>query len=980
MRLCISTATKKRKIPHLLIIGMLFAFLPDSFLGLAAADEMTQFQRARAAVNSGSFLEAESLLKDYIDSYPKGRNVLMARYLLGQLLYRGADYEGAIREFHEIINKNPEWKYADRAGFGIAVIQSYMLDYASATKTLEWLLVSYPESEIVPDAQYWLAEFLYRRADYDGALTQFNRFSSRHPTHPLTEYARDSIAWCLERQGQYGQAIAVREEFLKEFPESQFKSICEFLLATDYLKADDSQAALRHYLSAGSASSPTGAQALLRAGLLLIDDARIQEAINVLKELLERKPSDGILAQGGLALGYCYLKRGEYKPAEEVAQALLAMSSDDAHRCVALFQLALAQTGLGNRAEAAKNLSIIVRQDICSRIHDRSIMELARCLIDLDQPDAAAEEIISFTQRRKPAESSDAIFLTLAGSLIRAHRIDEALDILAELSKSGQVLSTSPEIVYLEGLCLSQKSQHARAAQRFDQFIRTNGSSEFLPLAAYMEANSLLAAGNIEKATHRYGSFLKNWPDDKLVPLVLYQSGLANLLLDRCQNASEDFEKALRSPHPAPISTAARYFLGISRMKAGDFEGAVGLFRTLLDNSPDFEFSDRAAYAWGWIEFTRKDYRMAEEAFSRIIAMFPHSPLVDRAHFYGAASKYKAGQLADAAQEFEAMTALFPNSPLNGEASLWAGICSEKMQQPDRALKLYGNALQLGSSPNVRAEALYAVAWTELGLADDAAAIVVIDKLIDEFPRSALAEQAYLLRGRLNYGKRLWEPASRDLLTLSTAFPASELADDALFFAARATRNSADYTTAAALFQELPVRFQDSPLIEHAEIERAECLIEAGNADAAAREFEQFIKNNLDSPLRPLALFDMGKALQRAGDFEAAIEQYRAASGDETTELAARSRFAIAECLAELDRSGEAVAELIKISQGRFPPGWAERAQLQIARLLERDSQMEEARQVYLSVAAGYGDDAAGMVALKAIDRLDREMQETGAR
>jgi len=182
------------------------------------------------------------------------------------------------------------------------------------------------------------------------------------------------------------------------------------------------------------------------------------------------------------------------------------------------------------------------------------------------------------------------------------------------------------------------------------------------------------------------------------------------------------------------------------------------------------------------------------------------------------------------------------------------------------------------------------------------------------------------------------------------------------------------------LFQELPVRFPESPLIEQAEIERAESMIEAGKADSAAEEFEKFIKKNLNSPLRPLALFDMGKALQRAGDFEAAIEQYRAASGDENTELAARSRFAIAECLAELDRGSEAIAELINISQGRFPPGWAERAQLQIARMLERNGQIEEARQVYHSVAAAYHDDAAGMVALKAIERLGKEQQETRVR
>jgi len=299
-------------------------------------------------------------------------------------------------------------------------------------------------------------------------------------------------------------------------------------------------------------------------------------------------------------------------------------------------------------------------------------------------------------------------------------------------------------------------------------------------MATYLEAYSLLMAENTEKATHRYASFLNDWPDDALAPTVLYQSGLANLLLEQYDDAAEDLQKTLHEPHAALILASARYFLGISKMRTDDFDGAVELFRALLDNNRDFELSDRAAYAWGWIEYTRGNYAMAEEVFDKAISMFPHSSLTDDSHFYRAASKYKAGRLIDAGQDFEGMLALFPDSPLNGKASLWAGICSEKMQQPEKALKLYGSALQLSSSYDVQAEILYALAWTELGLADDAAATVVIDRLIEEFPRSSLAEQAYVLRGRLNYAKGLWEPATRDLLALGTTFPTSDMADDAL--------------------------------------------------------------------------------------------------------------------------------------------------------------------------------------------------------
>ncbi len=306
-------------------------------------------------------------------------------------------------------------------------------------------------------------------------------------------------------------------------------------------------------------------------------------------------------------------------------------------------------------------------------------------------------------------------------------------------------------------------------------------------------------------------------------------------------------------------------------------------------------------------------------------------------------------------------------------------MCEEKMYRPRRAVALYRRALQRDLSPALRAEVLYALAWAELSLANAPLASEAFGEVIEDYPQSPLAEQAHYWQGRLDYAGGRWEPAIDNLLKLSRTFTSSELADDALFFAARAARKSGKYLKAIEYFGQLGQRFPGTALLAQAEIEAAECMIEAGNADSAAREFRRFIENNLDSPMRPLALYDMGKALQRAGRYDEAIEQYRVAAGGETSELAARSRFAIAECFAELDRSGEAIAELIGIARGGFPAGWAERAQLQMARLLERDGQKEQARHVYATIAAMYGNDVAGMVALKAMTRLDADRRTLAA-
>jgi TolA-binding protein len=264
-------------------------------------------------------------------------------------------------------------------------------------------------------------------------------------------------------------------------------------------------------------------------------------------------------------------------------------------------------------------------------------------------------------------------------------------------------------------------------------------------------------------------------------------------------------------------------------------------------------------------------------------------------------------------------------------------------------------------------------AFANMSMGNPDQALKVFSAIVEQHQKDSVAEYASFWTGRLLYSSGRWQDARQALEKFVVLFPDSRLVDEALFFAARAARMGADYHRAADLFHQLNTLSAGSPFSDQAYVEAAECMLEAGEAVPAIKEFQDFIEKNVSSPLRPVVLYDMGKALQRSGKFEDAIDQFKAAAGGQTTELAASSHFAVAECLAELDRSDEAIAELVGMVRGAYPPGWAERAQLQVARLLERNGQVEEARHVYAAVAQTYRIDAAGIVAKRALDRLDAE-------
>jgi tetratricopeptide (TPR) repeat protein len=719
---------------------------------------------------------------------------------------------------------------------------------------------------------------------------------------------------------------------------------------------------------------------MLMAGLILAETNKTDEAIEVLQKLPAGKTTSEEAILGATALADCLMKTGNLESAESILRSLLDLPEGEPTPCGVSFQLALAQAGQGRLAEAAQRLSSIPRHTDCSHLFEDSALATAALLLNLNQPILATEQLESFLQANPSAESSGKLRVILATSHLRAKQYEKAQAVMERLIADEGGIDNWPQALYYDGLCRFHAGQHEKAEKRFRQFRDKGKPFQLVPLARYLEATSALRAENLVDAGQRYETFYELWPDTPLSVAALYRAGLASLANGNYENSIVLLETLDQKHAPVSEDMPGKYFVGAARLRTGDLEGASEAFRFLLQYDPRFELARRAHFQVGMIEFVLGRYDSAADILGDLPPGFNATGLGDSAAFFAAAARYKMGRYESAAAGFHGLPSMFPDSPLAIESVFWAGVCEEKLGHPREAIVLYEETGRQAGHTDVGKDAMYGLAWTELGFADIEKAKAAFEWLAEESSRIQFAEQAHFWKGRLNYAEGRWQEAIESLLHLNSLYPHSRLADAGLFFAARATRKSSDYDGAIRLFEKLIEEYPESAFIEQAEIESAECMIEAGMAGTAAHRFEQFIQNRLDSPLRPLALYDMGRALQRAGEFENAIEQYKAAAGDETTELAARCRFAIAECLAELDRGGEATAELIGMAQGGFPIGWGARARLQVARLLEREGRNEEARQIYSTVAVEYADDAAGMVAMKAVERIDSDTLITAER
>ncbi len=83
--------------------------------------------------------------------------------------------------------------------------------YAEAAAAFEQFVQAYPDSALVDNAQYWLAEALYVERDFDRALAEFNRVVEAYPQSRKVPDALLKIGYVHYEQGRYGDARTALE-------------------------------------------------------------------------------------------------------------------------------------------------------------------------------------------------------------------------------------------------------------------------------------------------------------------------------------------------------------------------------------------------------------------------------------------------------------------------------------------------------------------------------------------------------------------------------------------------------------------------------------------------------------------------------------------------------------------------------------------------------------------------------------------------
>lgn len=93
-------------------------------------------------------------------------------------------------------------------------------DAGKGRMILEEFVKTYPKSELLPNACYWVGEAYYSEKNFENAIVQFQDVIEKYPSHPKASASLYKQALAFESLGEAKKATALLKKLIENYPAS----------------------------------------------------------------------------------------------------------------------------------------------------------------------------------------------------------------------------------------------------------------------------------------------------------------------------------------------------------------------------------------------------------------------------------------------------------------------------------------------------------------------------------------------------------------------------------------------------------------------------------------------------------------------------------------------------------------------------------------------------------------------------------------
>lgn len=639
----------------------------------------------------GSSEDGTTLLREVAERYRGKSYAARAQLLLGEVLVSRSMYEDAILEFNRVLTDYFEHELAAIAQYRVGKCLDALGRQNEATSAYQLVVSGYPQAPQAPAAAYLAGAGLLEQNRPKDAVPYFQLVLDRYarneadstivfasPEHQeLVEaslcllelsyhrmgnmgqlsgvphimllkmppsdsqwraYALLIDADALAAQARYGEAQAVLELLINEFPDNDIGISANRLLAWTYAQQGEDEKAigieermLAQYASRGSTEHL--ATAWLHKAHILFNRKEYEEAAVTYDDFIQRFSShpDYLLAlyQSGL----CYYRLEQSGDAVDRWERVVALAPD-----AEVAERAWVRAGdLYFQAEyyddAKRCYQGLLEHFSGSRAASLGMLRLAQCEFNAGH-DREALQLYSDVVNRFPGTGvAREAERGMEMSLYRLGQQDDGGAVLAELVEKYPGSAFAADAQFEIAMRHYKADDFTDAAEEFRRVVSQFPSYSAADEAHYLMAESYAKADMSEDAKVAYEQFLLFFPESDLRSTVHFRLGTIRFSGEDYMRAAIDFTTVIDESESDEMVLASLFNLALCKKLLGQTEEARAALREYREQHPDDERAADVAYQLGDLHETAGEAEAAIGEYSKSLAAHPSAALCTELYY-----------------------------------------------------------------------------------------------------------------------------------------------------------------------------------------------------------------------------------------------------------------------------------------------------------------------------------------------------------
>jgi len=614
---------------------------------------------------------------------PKHRELIT--FLWGYVLFKQQKFAEAEPKFREVIENFPNSIYLENAWYSIAQLNYQLKEYDKARSAYKALLDNFPNSEFRDDSQHLIGQSFLIEKNYEQAFRAFDVLTYENfPESKLVPEAQYKAAYCLLQLDRLEEAIDRYNRFLANFPNSGYVTAAYFDLGTIYTRQKDYDNAIQNYQLAIQNTDNVDLKAEIQyeIGDNYMEAEDYPNAVIAYRAVIEQYPQSPYVPAARFNIGEAYMKFASanskanktidtenYRNAIAAYQESINENPGSAYEPHATFQIAEAYYQLKDYESSLRWYDTVMERFPADELAAYALYGALWSLSELGRNDEVLARGRAFIEEHSKDPNFDLQSAEIQMKLGDIMYEQKKYDVAAE--EYAKVL-LYPQLPKFYAVKLRSLFQQAVA---YIKLAETTNDNSFYP-KAIAALNAAIERYSDDKFDMNYefperGALLENAILNKcLAHERLSQWAEARATYRLIPPQSENYGRAL-------VLTAETY------EKEGNINEAINQYKAIASNKALGE-TWQSLGAIRQADLLRGASRFAEaaEAYRLVAEQYPNSSYVDAARYLVGLSYYSIEPrteqtLRDSISAFRTLVDNYPNSP-NAPDAMYGIVLSTK--------------------------------------------------------------------------------------------------------------------------------------------------------------------------------------------------------------------------------------------------------------------------------------------------------------